>query len=129
MDKNTHSVFLLQYHLVLTSDRLQSIFTQDMISYLQDIFNNICGDYDIIEPAWSWTESVVAIDFRAKPSSEISKFINAYKSASSRRLKTAYPEIGSKLSRDRLWSQSFLLMTYGEVSEEAVRDFVEKQRG
>ena len=42
------------------------------------------------------------ISGRAQPKSEISKFINAYKSASSRLLKKEYPQI-----RERLWEEAF----------------------
>ena len=43
----------------------------------------------------------VHVMFRAQPKSELSKFINAYKSASSRLLKKEYPQI-----RERLWKHS-----------------------
>ena len=57
-----------------------------------------------------WKNGIMDIDhvyviFRAEPRSEISKFINAYKSASSRLLKKEYPQIrenyGTHLGRLR----------------------------
>ena len=51
----------------------------------------------------------VHVMFRAQPKTELSKFINAYKSASSRLLKKEYPEIREKLWKEAFWSQSFCL--------------------
>ncbi len=51
------------------------------------------------------------ISERAKEIWEYSKFINAYKSASSRLLKKEYPEIREKLWKEAFWSQSFCLLT------------------
>jgi putative transposase len=65
--------------------------------------------------------------FRAQPKSELSKFINAYKSASSRLLKKEYPEIKSKLWKEAFWSQSFCLLTTGGATIEVVRKYIESQ--
>ena len=52
---------------------------------------------------------------------ELSKFINAYKSASSRLLKKEYPEIREKLWKEAFWSQSFCLLTAGGAPVEVIR--------
>ena len=65
--------------------------------------------------------------FRAKPSSEISKFINAYKSASSRLLKKEFPEIRQKLWKEAFWSQSYFLLTTGGAPAEVIREYIERQ--
>ena len=65
--------------------------------------------------------------FRAQPKSELSKFINAYKSAGSRLLKKEYPEIKSKLWKEAFWSQSFCLLTTGGATIEVVRKYIESQ--
>jgi putative transposase len=65
--------------------------------------------------------------FRAIPATEISKFINAYKSASSRLLKKEFPEIRNKLWKEAFWSQSFCLMTAGGAPVEVIRQYIESQ--
>jgi putative transposase len=54
--------------------------------------------------------------FKAEPKSEIKKFLNAYKSASSRLIKKEFPEIRLKLWKEAFWSRSFFLATTGGVS-------------
>ncbi len=65
--------------------------------------------------------------FRAQPKSEISKFINAYKSASSRLLKKEFPQIRGKLWKEAFWSQSFCLLTAGGAPIEVIREYIETQ--
>ena len=69
----------------------------------------------------------VHIMFRAHPKSELSKFINAYKSASSRLIKKEYPEIRQKLWKEMFWSQSFCLLSAGGAPIEVIRQYIETQ--
>ena len=64
---------------------------------------------------------------RIAPGYGISKFINAYKSASSRLLKKEFPKIRSKLWKEAFWSQSFCLMTAGGAPIEVIRQYIESQ--
>lgn len=59
--------------------------------------------------------------------SELSKFINAYKSASSRLIKKEYPEIRQKLWKEMFWSQSFCLLSAGGAPIEIIRQYIETQ--
>ena len=61
------------------------------------IFDYICPKYNITLQKWNYDKDYVHILFKAHPNTEISKFINAYKSASSRLLKKEYPQIRQKL--------------------------------
>ena len=65
--------------------------------------------------------------FRAHPKSELSKFINAYKSASSRLIKKEYPEVRQKLWKEMFWSQSFCLLSAGGAPIEVTRQYIETQ--
>ena len=67
------------------------------------------------------------IMFRGQPKSEISKFINAYKSASSRLLKKEFPQIRDKLWKETFRSQSFCLLTAGGAPIETIRQYIETQ--
>ena len=65
--------------------------------------------------------------FKAHPNTEISKFINAYKSASSTLIKKNYPEVRKKLWKEYFWSQSFCLLTTGEAPIEVIKQYIETQ--
>jgi putative transposase len=67
------------------------------------------------------------LDNNAHPKTTISKFINAYKSASSRLIKKEYPEIKKKLWEEKFWSPSFCLITTGEAPIEVIKKYIESQ--
>lgn len=87
METNNHSVFLLYYHLVMVVKYRRQVLTDEVSERAKEIFENIASSYHITLEEWNSDEDHVHVLFRAHPKSEISKFINAYKSASSRLLK------------------------------------------
>lgn len=58
---------------------------------------------------------------------ELAKFINAYKSASSRLIKKDHPEIREKLWKEAFWSQSYCLLTTGGATVDVIREYIETQ--
>ena len=66
----------------------------------------------------------VHVMFRAQPKSELGKFINAYKSASSRLLKKEYPQIRERLWKEAFWSQSLCLLTAGGAPIDVIRSYI-----
>ena len=97
LDSNAHSVFLLHYHLVLVVKYRRQVFDEDISSRAKEIFEYIAPNYNITLKEWNHDKDHVHILFQGHPNTEISKFINAYKSASSRLLKKEFPQIRQKL--------------------------------
>lgn len=102
LDNNNHSVFLLYYYLVLVVKYRRKVFSDRMSQYAKDIFH-------------------------AHPNTEMSKFINAYKSASSRLIKKDFPEVRRKLWKEMFWSRSYCLLTTGGAPIETIRKYIENQ--
>ncbi len=67
------------------------------------------------------------MEFRAHPNTEISKFINVYKSASSRLIKKEFTNIPDKLENRQFWSKTFCLFTLANDEEDIVGDYIKKQ--
>ena len=65
----------------------------------------------------------------ATPVTELSKFINAYKSASSRLIKKEFPVIKSELWKEYFWSRSFLVLSVGGASMETIKKYIQGQGG
>ena len=126
-DRNQHSVYLLYYHLILVVKYRRKVFDDPVSDRAREIFSYICPRYGITLEEWNHDTDHVHVMFRAKPATEISKFINAYKSASSRLLKKEFPEIRSKLWKEYFWSKSFCLLTAGGAPLEVIRAYIESQ--
>ncbi len=87
LDTNNHSVFKLSYHLVLVIKYRKKVINDNISNRLREILENISPKYNITLEEWNHDNDHVHLLFRAYPNTEISKFINAYKSASSRLIK------------------------------------------
>ena len=127
LDNNAHSMFLLYYHLVLVIKYRRSVFDDKISNRAKEIFEYIAPNYNITMQEWNHDKDHVHILFKAHPKSEISKFINAYKSASSRLLKKEFPQIRDKLWKDHFWSQSFCLLTTGGAQIDIIKKYIESQ--
>jgi len=105
----------------------RKVFDDAMSDRAKEIFEYISPSYKITLMEWNHDMDHVHILFRAHPKTEISKFINAYKSASSRLLKKEYPEIRKKLWKEYFWSQSFCLITAGGTPLSVLKQYIESQ--
>jgi len=124
---NNHSVFAIHFHLILVVKYRKKVINDEISERLKEIFRSIEGNYNIALEEWNFDLDHVHILFRSEPNSNISKFINAYKSASSRLIKKEYPSIRSRLYKEAFWSQSFCLISTGKASIETIKKYIESQ--
>ena len=97
LDNNNHSVFLLNYQLIMCTKHRNKVIDDVISNRLREMFENLSIKYNISLDEWNHDADHVHILFRGQPNSEISKFINAYKSASSRLIKKEFPEMRKSL--------------------------------
>ncbi|PFD97128.1 IS200/IS605 family transposase [Bacillus sp. AFS023182] len=127
LDSNNHSVFSLYYHLILVVKYRRNVFDDNMSNYAKDMFIRLSESYNITLVEWNHDNDHVHILFKAHPNIEITKFINAYKSASSRLIKRDFPQVKKKLRKEMFWSRSFYLLTTSGSPIEIVKKYIEKQ--
>ncbi len=124
---NNHSVFAIHFHLILVVKYRKKVINDEISERLKGIFRYIESNYNITLEEWNHDEDHVHILFRSHPNTNISRFINAYKSASSRLIKKEYSSIRNRLYKETFWSQSFCLISTGGVNIEAIRKYIESQ--
>ncbi|MGE1044196.1 IS200/IS605 family transposase [Bacillus wiedmannii] len=127
LDNNNHSVFLLYYHLVLVVKYRRNVFNDDISDYAKDMFVRLSENYNITLVEWNHDVAHVHILFKAHPNTEMTKFINTYKSASSRLIKRDFPRVKTKHWKEMFWSRSFCLLTTGGSAIELVKKYIENQ--
>ena len=127
LENNNHSVFLLYYHLVLVIKYRRNVIDEVISNRLKEIFEYVSPNYNITLQEWNQDKDHVHILFKAHPNSELSKFINAYKSASSRLIKKDYPQLREVLWNEYFWSRSFCLLTTGGAPIEVIKRYIENQ--
>jgi putative transposase len=105
----------------------RKVINDDVSKRLKEIFEYIEDNYNIVLEEWNHGIDHVLILFRSEPNTNVSKFINAYKSASSRLIKKEYPSIKSRLYKEAFWSQSFCLISTGGANIETIKKYIESQ--
>ncbi|MCI6552993.1 MAG: IS200/IS605 family transposase [Lachnospiraceae bacterium] len=128
LDDNKHSVFLLKYRLILTTMQRRAVIDGEISRRLKEFFITNADSYNVSLEEWDAHEDHIYIRFRAHPNSELKKFLNAYKSASSRLIKKEHPEIVEQLWEGMFWSKSFYMVTEGQSMAGDEAAYLEKQK-
>ena len=129
-DKTNNAVFSLCYHFITVVKYRQKVFEDEtMISDLKNIIDNIANDFEVEIIEQECGNDHLHILFRAKPTLNITKFINSLKGRSSRMLRDKHKEfLKDKLWGDSFWSPSYFLATTGNVTIDILKNYVENQR-
>ena len=126
-DTNNHSVFSLNYHLIMVVKYRRKVINDTISNRLKEMFEYIGKMYHITLIEWNHDIDHVHVLFKSCPNTEISKFMNAYKSRSSRLIKIEYPEIKEKLWKEAFWSKSYCLISTGGVTIDVIKRYIETQ--
>lgn len=128
LNRNQHSVYLLSYHLVLVTKYRRKVIYQEIFDELIDIFKKISVNYDVELQEATWDKDNIHLLFEANPTTSLVKFINSYKSASSRLIKKDFPEIKHKLWKLAFWKTGYFITTTGGANIETIQKYIQKQR-
>jgi putative transposase len=100
LETGSHTVYALQYHFV-------TVFGVNI--------QNVNGGSDHVH-----------ILFTAKPTTDLTKFINSLKGVTSRKIRDENPEVRQALDK-AFWQPGYLLATTGQVSIDVLMKYVEEQ--
>ena len=79
LDINQHSVYLINYHLVMVVKYRRKVINDEISEYLKHRFVVVRQAYGINLQEWDHDQDHVHVLFRATPHTEMAKFLNAYK--------------------------------------------------
>ncbi len=111
----------------MTTKYRRKVIDDAISQRLQEIFVRIAADYNVHLVEWNHDEDHVHVLFKSEPNSNLTKFIGAYKAASSRLIKKEFPLIKQKLWKEFFWSRSFCLISTGGVTVDIIKEYIEQQ--
>ena len=130
LDKSSHAVFSLYYHLVLvTKYRRPVLETEQIRERLKEIFWSLQDNLGIEIVSQEPNKDHIHVLFKATPKTNLVRVVNVLKGVSSRYLRKEFPEIRKQLWGKSFWSDSYFLATTGQVSLDVLKRYVESQGG
>lgn len=128
-DKNAHSVYSLNYHLVQCIKYRKKVLNfPEIIDELKQRTKKIAEIYGIEITAVETDLDHIHILFKTKPQINLIKFINNWKSATSKFLQRKFhKQIKNKLWNNKFWSRSYCLITTGQTTLDQIKKYVENQ--
>jgi len=127
--RNRHSIYDLEYHLVVVTKYRHPVLNEEVTSKLLEISRRLLED--------DWPCKVVEINtstdhvhilFEAPPQVQLSKLVNNYKTVTSRLIRKEFADFLSQYYwKPYFWSQSYFIATVSERTHAAVQSYIKNQ--
>lgn len=128
LDKGAHSVFALQYHFVQCIKKRKKLLIDDgVIDMIKTKFAEISSEFQVDILNIETDKDHLHMLFKARPTLDIPRYINALKTISSREVQRKYPSIKKSISDNRFWSPSYFLATSGQVTLDQIMKYIDNQ--
>lgn len=126
---NRHSVYDLEYHLVVCTKYRHPILSGDIRNRLIEIsYSLINENYGCIINAVETDVDHIHIMFEAPPQVQLSKLVNSYKTVTSRLIRKEFSdELKPFYWESLFWSDSYFICTVSERSYAAVKEYIQSQ--
>ena len=129
LNSNRHSVFRLQFRLVVVTKNRLKVINQQMNDRLKELAHRVfeeCWGLKILE--MEAQSDHVHILFESNPQTDLSKLVNNFKTVSSRMLRKEFSEyLGKFYYKPYLWANSYCILSVGEASMEVIKHYIENQ--
>ncbi|MEM3403745.1 MAG: IS200/IS605 family transposase [Nitrososphaeria archaeon] len=128
LDRGAHSVYALQYHLVQVVKYRRQVFENEkIVDFLKQKIREISESFDVDVLNIECNKDHFHMLFKAKPTLDMPRYINAIKTITSREIQRNFPEVKEKLWKGVFWSPSYFLATTGQVTLDVLKKYVEEQ--
>lgn len=125
LKKSSHSIHSLNYHLIQCVKGQRSIFkSKEIVDLLRTQIYNISKSFEVDVLEIHTNGDYFYMTFKAKPTLEIPKYLNAIKCITSREIQRNFPQY----NKGSLWAPSYFLSTSGQVTLETLQNYIKKQR-
>lgn len=125
--KTQHSVYSITLHLVLVVKYRRDVIDDTISDRIRELFEKIGLLYDVEIIEWNHDKDHVYTILSISPSTNLNKYVNAAKTASSRLIKKELPEIKSKLYQNSFWTRGFYVNSIGSTQIDVVKNYILRQ--
>jgi putative transposase len=125
--RNAGAVYQLKYQLVWCPKYRRPVLKAPIAARLRELLYRKAKEMEIEIEALEIQPDQVHLFIAADPTESPAHLVNQFKGFTSNQLREEFPELKTRLPT--LWSRSYLAASLGQASEEAVKQFIENQKG
>lgn len=125
---NRHACFLLQYHLVLVTKYRKPILLGDIDLFIKNYAKEYFNSHNCAILELESDKDHIHMLFEAPVNIELTKFINGFKTISSRMARKRFQGIlNMYFWKQYFWSRSYFITTVSENTTEIVKAYIKNQ--
>lgn len=127
-NKNCHSLYRLEYHLIIVTKYRKPCITEEMLEYLETESRRILAMQGVELLEMNGEADHVHLLISAPPQVCLANVINSLKSSTSRLVRKRYEKYLSKFYwKPYFWNRSYLILSSGGAPIEVIRQYIQEQ--
>ena len=128
LDKGQRSVYSVYYHFIQVVKYRKKVFINDaIVDFLKMKIREISETFNVDVLDIECDKDHFHMIFKATPLLNITRYINAIKTITSREIQRNFPEVRNELYNNKFWSPSYFLATSGQVTLDVMKRYVDSQ--
>ena len=124
--RDEHRVHLILYHIVFCPKRRKPVLVGSVAKDVERLIRLKCEEQGWEVVALEIMPDHVHLFVRAWPTTSVAEVVKQVKGITSHELRRKYPHL---LKLPSLWTRSYFTSTAGNVSQEAIKRYIDSQRG
>ena len=127
-DRNCHSLYNLQYHLILVTKYRKKCINEAVFAILKDQIDKVLKMNGACLEEINYEPDHVHILLSAPPQACLAKLINSIKTTTSRRIRKEMPDyIKAFYWKPLFWSRSYMILSSGGAPIEVIKQYIQEQ--
>ncbi len=126
--KGSHTVYDIQYHLVWVTKYRYQVLRREVAERAREVLRPVAMSRDIQIERGHVSRDHIHMLVSCPPLLSPAKIVQYLKGVSSRKLQEEFPHLKKCYWGQHLWSRGYFCATVGAVSQEQIREYIEKHQ-
>ena len=125
--KTAHSVYDLKYHIVWITKYRKPILRGEIGKRVRELIRQTCASLDVYIVKGHVSKDHVHLLVSVPPNLAVSELVKRLKGRSSRLLLEEFGELRKTYWGRHLWARGYFVASSGNVTDEIIAEYIEKQ--
>ena len=125
--KTAHSVYDLKYHIVWITKYRKPILRGEIGKRVRELIRQTCASLDVYIMKGHVSKDHVHLLVSVPPKLSVSELVKRLKGRSSRKMLEEFGELRKMYWGRHLWARGYFAASTGNVTDEIIAEYIEKQ--